>query len=55
MILHNKKLANELYTLLQTNHEVFFRTPLKPSSSIKGFKTDEKWKVIINTTIEIDE
>ncbi len=55
MVLHNQNLANELYTLLQTNHEVLFRTPLKPSSSIKGFETDEKWKVIINTTIEIDE
>lgn len=29
--------------------------PLAPEISVKGFKRDKKWKVIINTTIEADE
>jgi len=33
----------------------FFRIPLKTSSKKIGFSSDERWKVIVNTEIEIDE
>jgi hypothetical protein len=32
-----------------------FRIPLKASKEIKGFSSDNRWKVIVNTDIEIDE
>lgn len=50
----NQALADALYAALKNNNAVFFRTPLKTSASTKGFTADEKWKVIINTTIELD-
>lgn len=53
-VLNNSALAEALYTVLQKNNPVLFRTPLKASASVKGFLVDEKWKVIINTTIETD-
>jgi hypothetical protein len=31
-----------------------FRIPLKASAPDKGFESDERWKVILNTKIEID-
>ena len=37
------------------NNAVLFRTPLKASAATKGYSADEKWKVIVNTAIEIDE
>ena len=54
-VLGNKVLANALYKALQNHNAIFFRTPLKVSAPTKGYTCDEKWKVIINTTIEIDE
>ena len=54
-IFDNQMLANALYTSLQSSNASFFRTPLKASASTKGFSSDEKWKVIINTEIEPDE
>ena len=54
-VFDNQVLANALYTSLQSSNASFFRTPLKASASTKGFSSDEKWKVIINTEIEPDE
>lgn len=54
-VLDNQSLANALYHALQKNESPLFRIPLKASASAKGFAADEKWKVIINTAIEIDE
>lgn len=48
-------LANALFSELQKSNTALFRTPLKASAPTKGFAADEKWKVIINTTIELDE
>lgn len=53
-VFDNQALANALYTALQNDKAPFFRTPLKASAVTKGFTADEKWKVIINTTIETD-
>ncbi|MBX7203780.1 MAG: type IV toxin-antitoxin system AbiEi family antitoxin [Bacteroidia bacterium] len=54
-ILDNQPLANALYRALQNNKESLFRIPLKASAPAKGFASDERWKVIVNTTIELDE
>lgn len=54
-ILDKQPLASALYKALTENNISLFRIALKPSAPIKGFSADEKWKVIINTSIEIDE
>ena len=54
-VLDNQVLASALMTLLDNNNTPLFRIPLKAASETKGFETDERWKVIINTIIEIDE
>ncbi len=48
-------LANHLYNKSIEAGLVFFRIPLKASGKTKGFSSDDKWKVIVNTEIEIDE
>jgi predicted transcriptional regulator of viral defense system len=54
-VLDDTELANTLYEALLKNNSPLFRIPLKASAPVKGFATDERWKVILNTTIEIDE
>lgn len=54
-VFENNSLADALYQLLQTQNIVLYRIPLKASKTTKGFSSDEKWKVIVNTVIEIDE
>ncbi len=53
-IFDNQPLANALYMALQNNNALLFRIPLKASAPAKGFASDERWKVIVNTEIEID-
>ena len=53
--LENKLLADTLYIALQQQGITFFRTPLKTSASITRCPTNERWKVIENTKIEIDD
>lgn len=53
-VLGNKLLADALYSALQNIHAPLFRIPLKASAPVKGFIADERWKVIVNTDIEID-
>jgi len=54
-VFDKQALANALYKKLMDNNISFYRVALKPSAPIKGFSADEKWKIIINTTIEIDD
>ena len=54
-IFDNQPLANALYTALQNNNAPLFRIPMKASAPTKGFASDDRWKVIVNTTIELDE
>ena len=54
-VLNYKPLADALYKALKKNKYSLYRIPLKVSASVKGFSSDEKWKVIVNTKIEIDE
>ena len=54
-ILLKPVLANNLFNALMLNNPKFFRIPLKTSAPKKGFTSDERWRVIVNTQIEIDE
>ncbi len=54
-VILNEKLANELFDASQKNGLNFFRIPLKASAPTKGFLSDNRWKVIVNAEIEIDE
>lgn len=54
-VIENKLLADALFKILERVGAKLFRIPLKASAPINGFSTDERWKVIINTEIEIDE
>lgn len=54
-VIDNQPLANALYMALQNNNATLFRIPLKADAPAKGFESDDRWKVIINTTIELDE
>lgn len=54
-IFDTQPLANALYRAMQNNNTPLFRIPLKASAPAKGFASDERWKVIVNTTIELDE
>jgi len=53
--INNKNLANELFAASQKNGVNFFRIPLKASAPAKGFYSDNRWKVIVNIEIEMDE
>lgn len=50
-----KDLAEALFTKAKEAKLSFFRVPLKADLPDKGFSSDDKWKVIVNTEIEIDE
>ncbi len=54
-VLENDLLANAVYKTFEQKEINFFRTPLKPSSSVAGYPINERWKVIVNTEIEIDD
>lgn len=53
-VVGNQPLADALHVALQKNHAPWFRTPLSVSAPVKGFPADERWKVIVNTDIEIE-
>ena len=53
--LENGVIANKLFEEMKNMEKVFYRIPLKSNKSMKGYKTNEKWKVVLNTEIEIDE
>jgi predicted transcriptional regulator of viral defense system len=54
-VLRNKLLSDHLYEQSKMASSQFFRIPLKASAQKRNFTSDERWKVIINTEIEIDE
>lgn len=53
-ILHKKEMADHLYNKCMEAKINFYRKPLKTSGKLKGFSSDDKWKVIVNTKIELD-
>ncbi|MCO5287034.1 MAG: type IV toxin-antitoxin system AbiEi family antitoxin [Chitinophagaceae bacterium] len=54
-VILKKDIGKHLYKVSQKSGFDFFRIPLKTSAVKKGYPSDEKWKVIVNTEIEIDE
>jgi len=54
-VIERKDLANGLYQALKQAKTNLFRIPLKGSVPAKGFSSDERWKVIVNTEIETSE
>ena len=54
-ILNEVQLANRLWKVSQDLNQQFYRQPLSTGKKPAGSKTDPKWKIIINTEIEIDE
>ena len=54
-VILKKDIGKHLYEVSQKAGLDFFRVPLKTSATKKGFPSDERWKVIVNTEIEIDE
>lgn len=55
IILEQRPLAEKLYIESQNLKKEFFRQPLKAGEKKTGFLTDDRWKIIINTDIEIGE
>jgi predicted transcriptional regulator of viral defense system len=51
--INNKKLADILYKIIK--NESLFKIPLKLSAPTKGFIIENRWKIIVNTKLEIDD
>jgi len=49
------ELADKLYKVSQKEKKTFFLQPLKAGGKRTGFETDEKWEIIINADIDLDE
>lgn len=54
-VCQNTELADELFEALKKEKLNLFRIPLKAAQDAKGFSSDNRWKVIVNTDIEIDD
>jgi predicted transcriptional regulator of viral defense system len=48
-------LVEKLYSGMAKIYPTWQRMPLKSGKSEKGFSSDSKWKIVVNTEIEIDE
>jgi predicted transcriptional regulator of viral defense system len=47
-------IASRLFDEINKTHKILPRMPLKAGKGIKGFKTDQRWRLIINTEIDTD-
>lgn len=54
-VVGNQRLGDEIYRKIKKVIPKFRPRLLKASGTATGFETDPKWKIIINTEIEIDE
>jgi len=54
-VLNEDQLANRLWKVSRDLNQKFYRQPLSTGKKTAGHKTDPKWRIIINTEIEIDE
>ena len=50
----NNELSDSLFKTLEKSKCRLFRIPLKASQQTKGFSSANRWKVIVNTEIDID-
>lgn len=53
-VCYNIELANALFEAMKRDELSLFRIPLKAANETKGFTSGNRWKVIVNTDIEID-
>lgn len=51
----SKELADSLFQKMTALKIRFYRIPLKTSKPAKGYSAANRWKVIVNTQVEIDE
>lgn len=51
---NQESLANHLFDSLQKNQTKLFSTPLKTSQEMSSYTSDNRWKVIVNTEIDIE-
>jgi len=49
------ELADALFEAMMREEMSLFRIPLKASKETKSFSSNNRWKVIVNTEIELDE
>lgn len=49
------ELADALFDAMEKEKLNFFRIPLKPSKKTKGYSSTNRWNVIVNSKIELDE
>lgn len=54
-IIKNNDLANALFKASKKNNLNFYRIPLKPSAPAKSFSSENRWKVVANVEIEMEE
>mgnify|MGYP001816941982 FL=1 len=54
-VLNEGRLANKLWKASQDLNLKFFRQPLNTFKKSSGYITDPRWKIVINTEIDIDE
>jgi len=54
-IVNQSDLAERLYNVSVELNKTFFWQPLRAGGNRKGFRLDEKWKIIINTNVKIEE
>ena len=54
-ILLRHDLSKMLYNQLRKRKNKLFTQPLKTGTALNGFPKNKKWKIVINTNIEIDE
>ncbi|MEO8822749.1 MAG: type IV toxin-antitoxin system AbiEi family antitoxin [Ginsengibacter sp.] len=54
-ILNKKELADKIFSLCKKKGTTFNLIPLKSSGKKSSKKINERWKIMINTEIEIDE
>ncbi|NEW78743.1 MAG: hypothetical protein GZ086_04825 [Gelidibacter sp.] len=53
-VIEQKELSNDIFQKLMEHQKKLFRIPLKASGLKNNFPTNDRWKIIINTTIETD-
>jgi predicted transcriptional regulator of viral defense system len=54
-VLNEGRLAKKLWKASQDLNLKFFRQPLNTNKKSSGYITDPRWKIVINTEIDIDE
>lgn len=53
-VCNNKELSDSLFKKMEQRKLKLFRIPLKASGQTKGFFSGNRWKVIVNTEIDIE-